>query len=151
MVGGDKHIAGAHGESVSDFAIDFEVGLLGVGNRAVRIDQAVSSGAGGRARTGNELGGHLTSSNQTWQPPWKAGPTGPGVNWFKTQVAIFRTLTNTPYGFSGKVHGPLRLGNKQEGEIVAVVEYSEARADHGLAIRRPCKPDARLERRCSGD
>ncbi len=58
---------------------------------------------------------------------------------------IFGTLTNTPYGFSRKVHGPLRLSDKQEGEIVAIVEYSEAGADNGLAIRRPCKAYARLK------
>ena len=43
VVRGNEEIARADGEAVSDFAIDFEIGLLGIRNLAVVVDHAGAS------------------------------------------------------------------------------------------------------------
>ena len=63
VVSRDPHVAGADRKTVSDLPVDLEIGLLGVRNLAAWVNQSVAGRARRRARTFDELVGHLAGIN----------------------------------------------------------------------------------------
>src|ERR1700683_3791944 len=127
MGGPHPEIPRANREPMSNFPVDLKIGLLGIGDFAVVLDHTRTSSARWRAGPCDELVRNLTGGDQggrrvcrkeeCWRPSQRA--------WrqlVRNPRRCVCTLPDSRQRLPRNYYRPLRLSDKQERQVVAIIE-----------------------------
>ena len=120
MMSGDEKISGADGETVADFAVNFEIGLLGIRNTALVVHHSRTCRDGLVRRASeifgrNDAGGDESGGSGRREDCLSAGIGRPGSELIENPRSGIRARADSRKRFAGDGVGALRLRDEEEG------------------------------------